>query len=261
MADRNSAQLDARIARLYGLTRDELRYILDPADVYGPDFPGETFRVLTEKETRQVRRVPDQEIGAEGVGQGGVLRRGHFCPSGLSISDQPVPLHCGYKKQPRNTMDQQPVMTTELVYGAPYDDLIFMPRERAEDLAAIHHALGTASTWREFFRLLPQHARAEVEGWFTEDELEQPADDQSFDRDDVPGVADGDWPGWAAQEMLSWVPTDIQEQYGRVEASAISGDCLALDVSQMNAIVGALEAHGFTCKRDDGLVERAAGYA
>ncbi|HWQ11288.1 MAG TPA: hypothetical protein VNL77_00725 [Roseiflexaceae bacterium] len=47
------AELDARIARLYGLTRDELRYILDPADVYGPDFPGETFRVLKEKEIKQ----------------------------------------------------------------------------------------------------------------------------------------------------------------------------------------------------------------
>jgi hypothetical protein len=45
------AELDAWFARAYGLTRDELRYILDPADVYGPDFPGETFRVLKEKET------------------------------------------------------------------------------------------------------------------------------------------------------------------------------------------------------------------
>lgn len=44
------AELDAWFARAYGLTRDELRYILDPADVYGPDFPGETFRVLKEKE-------------------------------------------------------------------------------------------------------------------------------------------------------------------------------------------------------------------
>jgi len=47
------AELDVRIARLYGLTRDELRYILDPHDMYGADFPGETFRVLKEKETRQ----------------------------------------------------------------------------------------------------------------------------------------------------------------------------------------------------------------
>ncbi|MGH8247412.1 MAG: hypothetical protein ACREUU_13390 [Gammaproteobacteria bacterium] len=35
---------------MYGLTRDELQYILDPADVFGPDFPGETFRVLKTNE-------------------------------------------------------------------------------------------------------------------------------------------------------------------------------------------------------------------
>jgi hypothetical protein len=45
------AELDAWFACAYALTRDELRYILDPADVHGPDFPGETFRVLKEKET------------------------------------------------------------------------------------------------------------------------------------------------------------------------------------------------------------------
>jgi len=47
------AELDAYYARLYGLTRDELRYILDPADVMGPDYPSETFRVLKEKEERE----------------------------------------------------------------------------------------------------------------------------------------------------------------------------------------------------------------
>lgn len=47
------ADLDAAYAHLYGLTRDELRYILDPADIHGPDFPSETFRVLKEKETKQ----------------------------------------------------------------------------------------------------------------------------------------------------------------------------------------------------------------
>jgi hypothetical protein len=47
------AGLDALYAKLYGLSRDELRYILDPIDIYGPEFPGETFRVLKEKEIRQ----------------------------------------------------------------------------------------------------------------------------------------------------------------------------------------------------------------
>ena len=46
------AELDATYARLYGLTRDELRYILDPKEVHGDDFPGETFRVLKDKEIR-----------------------------------------------------------------------------------------------------------------------------------------------------------------------------------------------------------------
>jgi len=63
------AELDAYYAHLYGLTRKQLRYILDPhdltdrelADILDPtedppdaprtkDFPGETFRVLKEKE-------------------------------------------------------------------------------------------------------------------------------------------------------------------------------------------------------------------
>lgn len=75
------AELDARYARLYGLTRKQLRYILDPADLTEAElenlldpsedvedplepneyarrceastFPGETFRVLKEKELRQ----------------------------------------------------------------------------------------------------------------------------------------------------------------------------------------------------------------
>jgi hypothetical protein len=46
------AVLDAIYAKLYCLTTEELRYILDPQDVYGPDFPGETFRVLKDKEIR-----------------------------------------------------------------------------------------------------------------------------------------------------------------------------------------------------------------
>ena len=50
MKNISRAELDAYYARLYGLARDELRYILDPKEVHGEDFPGETFRVLREKE-------------------------------------------------------------------------------------------------------------------------------------------------------------------------------------------------------------------
>jgi hypothetical protein len=46
------AELDAYYGRLYDLTRDELRYILDPKEVMGHDYPSETFRVLKEAEIR-----------------------------------------------------------------------------------------------------------------------------------------------------------------------------------------------------------------
>lgn len=43
---------DVWFARAHRLSRDDLRYILDPHDVHGPDFPSETFRVLKEKEQK-----------------------------------------------------------------------------------------------------------------------------------------------------------------------------------------------------------------
>ena len=46
------AELDARIAKLYGLTTEDLRYLLDPTEVMGDDYPSETFRVLKDNERK-----------------------------------------------------------------------------------------------------------------------------------------------------------------------------------------------------------------
>ncbi|MFT0732885.1 Eco57I restriction-modification methylase domain-containing protein [Ralstonia wenshanensis] len=59
------AELDAYYARLYGLTRDELRYILDPADVMGADYPSETFRVLKNNEMREFGEYRTQRLVLE----------------------------------------------------------------------------------------------------------------------------------------------------------------------------------------------------
>jgi hypothetical protein len=44
------ADLDAWYALAYGLSRDELRYVLDAKEVMGADYPSETFRVLQKNE-------------------------------------------------------------------------------------------------------------------------------------------------------------------------------------------------------------------
>ena len=59
------AELDAWYARLYGLTRDELRYILDPSDVMGDDYPSETFRVLQKNEMREFGEYRTQRLVLE----------------------------------------------------------------------------------------------------------------------------------------------------------------------------------------------------
>ena len=59
------AELDAYYVHLYGLTRDELRYILDPADLMGPDYPSETFRVLKKNELKEFGEYRTQRLVLE----------------------------------------------------------------------------------------------------------------------------------------------------------------------------------------------------
>ena len=91
------AELDAYYAKLYGLTRKQLRYILDPADLTDKElkdildpweevsdpldpegyrrraeqstFPGETFRVLKEKELRQYGEYRTRRLVLEAWGR------------------------------------------------------------------------------------------------------------------------------------------------------------------------------------------------
>lgn len=59
------AELDAWYARLYGLTREDLCYILDPASVMGEDYPSETFRVLKQNEEREFGECRTQRLVLE----------------------------------------------------------------------------------------------------------------------------------------------------------------------------------------------------
>jgi hypothetical protein len=73
------AELDAKYARLYGLNRDELRYILDPADTHGADYPSETFRVLKNNELRQFGeyRTKRLVLAAWDIVEGGAMSAPH----------------------------------------------------------------------------------------------------------------------------------------------------------------------------------------
>lgn len=59
------AELDAYYAKLYGLTRDELRYIIDPADVIVENCPSKTFQVLKNNEIREFGEYRTQRLVLE----------------------------------------------------------------------------------------------------------------------------------------------------------------------------------------------------
>ncbi len=59
------AELDAYYAHLYGITEEELKYILDPAEVMGADYPTETFRVLKRNELREFGEYRTQRLVLE----------------------------------------------------------------------------------------------------------------------------------------------------------------------------------------------------
>jgi hypothetical protein len=56
------AELDAYYAHLYRMTRDELRYVLDPTGVFGADYPGKTFAVLKQKEISEFGQFRTQRL-------------------------------------------------------------------------------------------------------------------------------------------------------------------------------------------------------
>jgi hypothetical protein len=81
------AELDAWYARAYGLTRDELRYILDPADVMGPDYPSETFRVLKNNEMARYGEYRTRAPRARRLGRAG----GTACGRPIAVPEAGLP--------------------------------------------------------------------------------------------------------------------------------------------------------------------------
>ena len=75
------AELDAFFAKLYGLSREDLQYILDPSSVMGEDYPSETFRVLKDNEEREFGEYRTQRLvlSAWDALARSELNRGHSC--------------------------------------------------------------------------------------------------------------------------------------------------------------------------------------
>jgi hypothetical protein len=175
--------------------------------------------------------------------------------------------------------------------------LVFIPRDRAVYLAAMHGVLQTATTWGEvrerlspeayqdlleasgaterpdfetFYRRERRRARREGRrltrraAWRAYVALEpderQPLPEDPFWASSIGCYMDGDWPGWPKHEMVFWVPRAIQDRYGEYSESVHNGEFLEFSPEDEPALVEAFARHGCPCTRDDELVLKASGY-
>ena len=59
------AELDVFFAKKYGLTEEEFKYILDPKDVKGENFPSESFRTLRDDELSRFGEYRTKRLALE----------------------------------------------------------------------------------------------------------------------------------------------------------------------------------------------------
>ena len=79
------AELDVFFARKYGLTEDELQYVLDPAKAKGSGYPSETFRVLKEREIRQFDEYRTERLVLEAWKRMDADRLSHTLPTSIAL--------------------------------------------------------------------------------------------------------------------------------------------------------------------------------
>jgi hypothetical protein len=150
-------------------------------------------------------------------------------------------------------------MSTEVVYGQfrGNDLLVFIPKWRADELAATWKVLHTPSTWGELEAGLTADRFEEAARQVWDDE--EPPADAPFSITDLNSVAEGDWPVRPAQEQMGWMPESAQ-RLGEVIYTSISGEHLDLGLETEAAVVAALTAEGHTVRRDDAAVEATYQY-
>lgn len=155
----------------------------------------------------------------------------------------------------------------ELVYGRiAAGELVFVPRAKALQLVGVRLALVSARTWRELRTCLMEDLYLSLVQKMRYDNADlpdtgMPEADLAFHPEQLPGYEEMQWPDWLGQQAIDWLPTEIQERYGKIIESMHDGDYVELNPGFEVEIVRDLEALGYRCTRDDLLVKQATDFA
>lgn len=169
-----------------------------------------------------------------------------------------------------------------LVYGNINNNLVILPEADALVLSKKWHAIHTAATWQDFIdltsqeifedlileiletlgheALFPNYLMGEdLSSYITDLHLPQPED--PFTTSIMPGFEEGEFMPNPAQEIIAWLPDDLQEHLGEIVLDDESGFIYRIDPEQTPLVVASLQAAGYATRLDQALVELACGQA
>lgn len=146
---------------------------------------------------------------------------------------------------------------------APQGYMVFAPPERAIFVDQIHRAIGESTTWGEFRKRMPagEYQRLYEDIFSSDsdviaeaDDAREPADDEPFSSDCVPGFSDGDYPPWLAPEQDRYLPSSILNEFATRESSHVNGNFWWFDVERIALITESLQRLGFKVDLRDDLM-------
>ncbi len=169
-----------------------------------------------------------------------------------------------------------------LVYGVINKNVVIIPEADALALARKWHAIFTATTWQEFIDLTSQETFDDLileiletlghEALFPnylmgEDlssyitDLYLPLPEDPFTTSILPGFEEGEFMPHPAQEIIAWLPDDLQEHLGEIVLDDNSGFIYRINPDNLPLVIASLQAAAYNTKADQVLVEQASGQA
>lgn len=148
------------------------------------------------------------------------------------------------------------------VYGINGSDLILIPARTALERALGYFALREATTWGDLVNRVSPARLAQVVGNLY-DEV-PPGDAAVLTQQDKDAI-EGEWiEEWPQAEMLDWLPSDLIDKLKLLQLvssgfSASGGECLCIPEVNEEVLVKVLQSAGFTCTRNQELVDWAHG--
>ena len=163
---------------------------------------------------------------------------------------------------------------TELVHGNCGEGIVFLEKSYALDIANYRDALFRARTWGELRSKVDEERYEETVNAWVESEVDRleaegetesgaglevspPNPEDPFDAEEIWGYADGDWPEFAPDVMITWVDKEILREYGRHVDTVLDDGYTVIDPKHEEEVASLLEERGYRCTRDEDAVWNA----